>query len=393
MRRTPLLLGVLAASLLGFAAPAAATDQPVAVQDEGDAFFPARVAVKPGDTVTWTNDSTVGEEHNVKFEDGSFTHPNPPLVGRWTAGPRTFPTLGKYPYFCEVHGGPGGAGMAGVVYVNALGKLPPLVAFSITSNPAQTGQTVAFNAAASSSSAGTITNFHWDFGDGSPATDTGTTPTTSHSYASPGMVNVKLTVSDNNALSDDKSISLQIDAPPPPPPPPPPPATTRPNPVVVPPNPVAPAPNFPPPVSSAHTTPPSVSAYGVTNKVFAPGKASTPTTGRAAKKAATGTAFQYRLSEAATVKIDLQQLLPGRTKGKTCVKSSAKLRRAKKCLRVASQGTLTRTSRVGANTVAFTGRVGNKTLRPGNYQAVLTATDAAGNTSARKTLAFRVVRA
>jgi len=93
------------------------------------------------------------------------------------------------------------------------------------------------------------------------------------------------------------------------------------------------------------------------------------------------------------VKIDLQQLLPGRTKGKTCVKPSAKLRTAKKCLRVASQGTLTRTSHVGANTVAFTGRAGNKTLRPGNYQAVLTATDAAGNPSARKTLAFRVVRA
>ncbi len=352
----------------------------MAVQD--DYFQPPRVAVKPDDTVTWTNPGS-GEGHNVHFEDGLYTNPTSPSTGPWGAM-RKFSTTGKYPYFCDEHGGPGGSGMSGVVYVNSLGKLPPLVAFSITPNAAQTGQAVTFNAAASSSSAGTITNFHWDFGDGSPATDTGTTPTTSHSYASPGTVNVKLTVSDNNTLSDDKSISLQIDAPTPPP------ATTPPNPVVVPPNPVAPAPNLPPLLPPG---PPSVSAYAVTNKVFAPGKAATPPIGKAAKKAPTGTTFQYRLSEAATVKIDLQQLLPGRTKGKTCVKPSAKLKRAKPCMRAGSQGTLTRTSHVGANAVAFTGRVGSKALKPGNYQAVLTATDAAGNTSARKTLAFRVVRA
>ncbi len=168
------------------------------------------------------------------------------------------------------------------------------MAFSIASNPAQTGQTVAFDAAASSSSDGTITNFHWDFGDGSPPTDTGTTRTTTHSYASPATVNVKLTVTNANELSDDKSIPLQITAPPSPTTPPPP--TTTP-PTTTPPNPVAPAPNFPPAVSSAHTTPPSVSAYGVTNKVFAPGKAATPPTGRAARKAPTGTTFQYKLSD------------------------------------------------------------------------------------------------
>ncbi|MDQ6751618.1 MAG: hypothetical protein M3Z33_12825, partial [Actinomycetota bacterium] len=102
--------------------------------------------------------------------------------------------------------------------------------------------------------------------------------------------------------------------------------------------------------------------------------------------------FKYNLSEAATVKIELQQLLPGRKKGKACVKPTAKLSKAKKCVRAASQGTLTRTSHAGANAVAFSGRVGSRALKPGSYQAVLTATDAARNVSARKTLAFKVVR-
>lgn len=391
MRRITLLLAILAVGLAGFAGTAAAADHPVLVDDGSDAFYPARVAMKPGDTVTWTNPINGGEKHNVVFEDGSFTYPSPPAVGMW--GPITkndFPALApaKYPYYCAVHGAPGGVGMSGVIYVNAQGKLPPMVAFTVAPNPAQTGQTVTFDAGGSSSvDASGITKFVWDFGDGSPSVDTGITPTTSHSFATAGTVNVKLIVTDTNGLSDDKTIPVVISAPAPGPGPgPSPPATTTPaNPAVAPPNLVSPLP-------SADRTPPSVSAFGVTNAVFAPGRAATPTTGRSARKAATGTTFRYRLSKAATVKIDLQQLLAGRRKGKACVKPSAKLKRARRCVRAASQGTLTRTSHAGANTLAFTGRVGARALKPGTYQAVLMATDTAGRTSARRTVTFRVVR-
>ena len=53
---------------------------------------------------------------------------------------------------------------------------------------------------------------------------------------------------------------------------------------------------------------------------------------------------------------------------------------------------LTRTSKQGANKVAFSGRIGSKALRPGRYQATLSATDAARNSSKPKTITFRVVK-
>jgi hypothetical protein len=46
----------------------------------------------------------------------------------------------------------------------------------------------------------------------------------------------------------------------------------------------------------------------------------------------------------------------------------------------------------GANRKKFSGRIGKRALRPGRYRATLVATDAAGNHSRPKRLAFRIVR-
>ena len=50
-----------------------------------------------------------------------------------------------------------------------------------------------------------------------------------------------------------------------------------------------------------------------------------------------------------------------------------------------------RTGRKGANTLEFSGRIGRRALKRGRYRAVITATDAAGNRSAAKSVRFRVV--
>ena len=369
MRRGMLLAGVLVGAMTGFAAPAMAIDNSVTVGD--DFFSPNRVAVTLGGTVTWNNlDSH--EEHNVHFPDWG-PEPSPPMRGPWTKA-RTFPTAGKYHYHCDVHG----EAMSGDVYVNASGNLPPFVAFSAFPNPAETGQAVFFDATASGDTDG-IQSLKWDFGDGSPVVDTGTTRTTSHTYTSAGTFNVNLVVTDTKNNSDDRTIAVQVNVAVPPPPPPP---TSGDSAAVV--------PMIAAATALVDTTLPAVTNYGVTNRSFRVDKASTPTSGQAA--AAKGTTFRYSLSEPATVKIELQRLLSGRKRGRRCVKPTAQLRKAKKCVRVASVGTLTRTSRTGANAVPFTGRVGSRALAAGSYQAVLTATDAAGNRSARKTVSFKIVR-
>ncbi len=371
MRRKALVLVLLvtAAVVVVRVSPAGA-NQSVAVQD--DVFGAKRVAVKPGESVTWTNPGGPGtvHAHNVDFDDGSFTVPASPVFGPWMAT-RAFMGAGTYAYHCHEHGAPGGFGMSGVVYVNALGDVPPVAALSISPNPAEIGQSVNFDATASSDADGTVTKYQWDLdGNGSLETDTGTTPKTSRTYMTAGTINVRVLVTDEKGMTNSETFTLDINGSGPPP-----------------------APTSLPAAPNVDKLAPSVSEYAVTNHAFRAGKDPTPASGTARKKTATGTTFRYKLSEAATVKIDLQQLLPGRNKGKACLKPAATLRRAKKCLRAVFRGALTRASYVGANSVAFSGRIGSKKLKPGGYRATLTATDAAKNTSQARTISFTIVKA
>lgn len=155
--------------------------------------------------------------------------------------------------------------------------------------------------------------------------------------------------------------------------------------------PTAPGPNVPNPLVPGA---PVVSGYRVTNNPFVVSGAKTPTFGSAAARARKhrkGTAFRYTLSESATVKIVVAQVTSGRRRGKTCVAPTRRLRKARRCTRILTKGTLTRTSRKGVNSVAFSGRIGSRALRPGRYRATLTATDAARKASVPRTIAFTIV--
>jgi Ca2+-binding RTX toxin-like protein len=92
-----------------------------------------------------------------------------------------------------------------------------------------------------------------------------------------------------------------------------------------------------------------------------------------------GSAFAYRLSEAASVTIKVQR----------CGKGST----ARRCKRPKTRMTLKRKGKGGANRVVFTGRTRKTKLRPGRHRAVVTATDAAGNKTRRSAVvAFAIVR-
>ena len=103
-----------------------------------------------------------------------------------------------------------------------------------------------------------------------------------------------------------------------------------------------------------------------------------------------GATLEYTLNEAATVRIVITGRLPGRKHGTSCLAPTKRLRHAKACIRTINFGTLTRTSHQGANTVAFSGRIGTKALKPGHYKATLTASSAAG-TSQSITVNFTIV--
>jgi plastocyanin len=100
-------------------ATALAADQTVTATSSND-FVPAAVSVNQGETVTWVN---AGGDHNVKFDDGSFEQPSQPSASAWTVA-RRFDNAGTFRYYCEAHGGPGGAGMSGTVTVQASATTP-----------------------------------------------------------------------------------------------------------------------------------------------------------------------------------------------------------------------------------------------------------------------------
>jgi plastocyanin len=77
-------------------------------------FSPAEPVVQVGDTVRWVN---IQGTHNVVADDNSFTSGSP-ASGNWTYQ-YVFTSEGIKPYYCSLHGGPGGSGMAAVIIVTA----------------------------------------------------------------------------------------------------------------------------------------------------------------------------------------------------------------------------------------------------------------------------------
>lgn len=91
----------------------------------------------------------------------------------------------------------------------------------------------------------------------------------------------------------------------------------------------------------------------------------------------------YTLSEAATVRFQLQKKGKGRKAGKKCVKQTAANKKKPKCPLLKNVGgVFSGTGTVGKNTVKLPN---GKKLKPGRYKLTMTATDAAGNTTTAST--------
>ena len=97
--------------------------------------------------------------------------------------------------------------------------LPPTPSLSVSPNPAQSGQTVNFNAGGSHSNAGgSITNYEWDL-DGDPSafeldTDGGSSTSRSYQTNSTVTLTVRVRVTDTNGTQAVTSVVLTIKPPP-----------------------------------------------------------------------------------------------------------------------------------------------------------------------------------
>ena len=94
-------------------------------------------------------------------------------------------------------------------------KVPPIASFTYTPSAPKVGDTVTFTSN-STDPDGSIQSWDWNFGDGTPH---GNTETVTHTYATAGDFTVNLTVTDNDELTDTKSITITVSETPPPPPP------------------------------------------------------------------------------------------------------------------------------------------------------------------------------
>jgi plastocyanin len=98
-RALTLLILTLSGALGLAAGPArAATHHHVVIRQY--AYSPAALSLRAGDTVTWTNEDTVG--HDVSVTRGPETFRSP-MLSKGQSWSHTFGTAGSYAYVCSVH--------------------------------------------------------------------------------------------------------------------------------------------------------------------------------------------------------------------------------------------------------------------------------------------------
>ena len=89
---------------------------------------------------------------------------------------------------------------------------PPWPSFTATPSSILIGQTVSFNGAASKSPNGSISDYKWDFDNsGKFATDTGSTSTTTHTFAQPGTYRVLLKVTDSKGQQETTERTINVE--------------------------------------------------------------------------------------------------------------------------------------------------------------------------------------
>ncbi len=122
----------------------------------------------------------------------------------------SYASEGEYPVRLRVTDN-GGATDFAVKTVVAINNQAPTASFTATPSSAIVGEAVAFDGSGSKDPDGTIAKYEWDLdGNGSYETNTGSTPSATHTYAAVGDVNVGLRVTDNGGKTATASSTVSV---------------------------------------------------------------------------------------------------------------------------------------------------------------------------------------
>ena len=182
------------------ASPTMAANQTVTVGQTINTFTPANVSITAGDTVTWNN---IAGFHNVHLDNNSFDQPASPANAPWTVA-NTFNTTGTYRYYCEIHGGPNGAGMSGTVAVKAPYQTP------LTASPLNVSLVPLFKQAGTPGNP-TNASHAAPFSVGS-STPPATTAVAHVGTAGAGSAQMAVTPGDVNTAADEANVSFTANA-------------------------------------------------------------------------------------------------------------------------------------------------------------------------------------
>jgi len=174
---------------------------PVAVFDATPMTGPAPLAV------AFDADDSVDPDGAIitytwEFGDGQS--------GAGKSGGHIYQNAGSYTVKLTVVDDDGGMDDATkTINVTAPENAPPVASIAATPTSGPAPLSVAFDGTASADSDGTITTWAWDFGGGS----TGTSPTATRIYLTPGTYVVLLTVTDDDGATDTATVTISVTAP------------------------------------------------------------------------------------------------------------------------------------------------------------------------------------
>ena len=116
------------------------------------------------------------------------------------------PDVGGYVNINTIPGFQNGAFLVRAIGTTGGANQPPLANGTISTNQPQVGQTVTFDASASSDPDGTIAGYLWSFGDGATSTQAVAT----HAYSAAGTYTVSLQVTDDDGDTGQVSAQLTV---------------------------------------------------------------------------------------------------------------------------------------------------------------------------------------